>query len=460
MATYQAVVTNAGRTLFSQAATGGGQVLPVRITTGDGTLGSADPTTLSALIHQVQDYSISSSNALVPYQSTYQFLIDSSQVIATYQLREIGLIAKLGTTGTETLIYYSYTTGTPDTISPSSGYNATIDFNTLTITFSNTPNTSATLTAVVPPALHAITHLQRTDGSSTDPLPIVNTTDVGLVPRTPNDPSKVLIGTATAAWASVPRIVGEIIDYAGATPPLGWLLCDGNAYPTAGYPALFAVIGYAYGGSGANFCVPDLRGRSSIGAGQGPGLSPRALAGKGGEETHQLLIAELPAHNHGVNDPWHAHNVYDPGHSHGLTQSPHAHGVYDPGHNHAIGDPGHAHGVADPGHAHSIVNCTGEGLNLPSGFGISIYNPRGAINTSTNATGIGIYGAATNISLGISATGIGIYAQNANISVNGSGTGIGIYGSPTNISIQNTGSYTPHNVMQPFIVLNKLIRAV
>jgi hypothetical protein len=37
----------------------------------------------------------------------------------------------------------------------------------------------------------------------------------------------------------------------------GWLACDGQALATADYPALFGLIGYTYGGSGANFNVPD-----------------------------------------------------------------------------------------------------------------------------------------------------------------------------------------------------------
>jgi microcystin-dependent protein len=56
--------------------------------------------------------------------------------------------------------------------------------------------------------------------------------------------------------------VGTLLDYAGATAPSGYLMCDGRSLSTAGtYAALFAVIGYAYGGSGASFNIPDFRGR-------------------------------------------------------------------------------------------------------------------------------------------------------------------------------------------------------
>jgi hypothetical protein len=47
--------------------------------------------------------------------------------------------------------------------------------------------------------------------------------------------------------------------------PAGWLKCDGSSYNIADYPALYAVIGQTYGGSGSQFNVPDLS--SQLGAG-------------------------------------------------------------------------------------------------------------------------------------------------------------------------------------------------
>src|SRR5215469_3919467 len=62
--------------------------------------------------------------------------------------------------------------------------------------------------------------------------------------------------------------IGAMIDYAGATAPIGWLLCDGTVVTIAAYPRLFAVIGNRYGGDGStNFAVPDSRGRVLAGAG-------------------------------------------------------------------------------------------------------------------------------------------------------------------------------------------------
>ena len=93
-------------------------------------------------------------------------------------------------------------------------------------------------------------------------------------------------------------MVAEIKIYAGAAAPTGFVLCDGTSYATSLYPDLFNVINYDYGGSGANFNVPDLMGRTAIGAGTGTGLTARTIADKVGAETHQLTTAELAAHSH------------------------------------------------------------------------------------------------------------------------------------------------------------------
>jgi hypothetical protein len=43
-----------------------------------------------------------------------------------------------------------------------------------------------------------------------------------------------------------------------ATIPSGWLPCNGGSKTVANYPDLFAIIGYTFGGSGANFSMPTL----------------------------------------------------------------------------------------------------------------------------------------------------------------------------------------------------------
>jgi microcystin-dependent protein len=87
---------------------------------------------------------------------------------------------------------------------------------------------------------------------------------------------------------------GAVMPYAGSSAPGGWLLCDGQSLSTSTYSTLFAVIGYTYGGAEASFTVPDLRSRMPLGAGAGAGLTTRALAATGGQES----ISQVPPHTH------------------------------------------------------------------------------------------------------------------------------------------------------------------
>lgn len=96
--------------------------------------------------------------------------------------------------------------------------------------------------------------------------------------------------------------IGEIILFAGNFAPRGWAFCDGQLLPITQYNALFSILGTTYGGDGrTTFALPDLRGRTPIHAGKGPGLSERRLGSKGGQETVTLTANQIPAHNHSIN---------------------------------------------------------------------------------------------------------------------------------------------------------------
>jgi microcystin-dependent protein len=150
-----------------------------------------------------------------------------------------------------------------------------------------------------------------------------------------------------AAIAEDQRIViGGIVMFTGTTAPLGWLMCDGTSYATASYPALFSVIGYKYGGAGANFNVPDLRDRIPRGAATPSSTSTLAIQAGSDTVSAAALLAALPAHSHGsgtlvngaVGD--HQHSVtgtaanVDINHYHGASsdsQGNHNHTARDPG---------------------------------------------------------------------------------------------------------------------------------
>jgi len=108
---------------------------------------------------------------------------------------------------------------------------------------------------------------------------------------------------------------GASADAGAAGIPAGWLLCDGSAVSRTTYAGLFGAIGINFGGGDGigTFNLPDLRGRTVIGAGQGTGLTTRTIAQKLGEETHTLTEAELAPHTHTITDPGHSHTIASQG---------------------------------------------------------------------------------------------------------------------------------------------------
>jgi microcystin-dependent protein len=81
--------------------------------------------------------------------------------------------------------------------------------------------------------------------------------------------------------------------------PKGWATCSGQIVSIAQNTALFSLLGTTYGGNGqTTFALPDLRGRTPIHWGTGPGLPAVNQGQIGGEENHLLLQTEMPSHNH------------------------------------------------------------------------------------------------------------------------------------------------------------------
>lgn len=88
--------------------------------------------------------------------------------------------------------------------------------------------------------------------------------------------------------------IGEIRMFPFAFAPKGWALCNGQLLPIAANQALFSIVGTTYGGDGrTTFALPDLRGRVPVHTGDDVSLGQAA-----GEEVHQLLSSEMPAHTH------------------------------------------------------------------------------------------------------------------------------------------------------------------
>jgi microcystin-dependent protein len=119
--------------------------------------------------------------------------------------------------------------------------------------------------------------------------------------------------------------VGQIISVGFNFTPVGWLPCDGSLLPISDYEVLFNLIGTTYGGNGTtNFAVPDLRGRSPLNAGQGPGLPAYVQGQLAGSENVTLVANQVGAHSHGLMASSQSGTVGNPATTVALGQNPQA----------------------------------------------------------------------------------------------------------------------------------------
>ncbi|MBK3733331.1 phage tail protein [Azospirillum brasilense] len=107
-----------------------------------------------------------------------------------------------------------------------------------------------------------------------------------------------LVSTPAAA-CNVEPYIGTICTYSFDWCPQGYVVADGRTLAVRENQALFALIGYRYGGNNNDlFAVPDLRGRAAIGTGTGPGLVNIAIGAKVGQQELLLSAAQVPLQPH------------------------------------------------------------------------------------------------------------------------------------------------------------------
>ena len=99
---------------------------------------------------------------------------------------------------------------------------------------------------------------------------------------------------------------GAILPYGGFSAPLGYILCDGSSYLRSAQPALFAVIGTAYGAADStHFNIPDLRGQFLRGVSGVTGRDPDAASrtamnpgGNSGDNIGSIQTSQFASHSH------------------------------------------------------------------------------------------------------------------------------------------------------------------
>ena len=127
------------------------------------------------------------------------------------------------------------------------------------------------------------------------PLPVPRY-DEGIL-RYLNESFLALARIINSGQVSTPP--GTIQHTVASSEPDGWLFINGQSVLLDDFPDLALVVPAAWI-VGSNIVLPDWRGRVLVAAGTGTGLTNRVLNTTGGAETHALVEAEMPSHNHSI----------------------------------------------------------------------------------------------------------------------------------------------------------------
>ena len=133
---------------------------------------------------------------------------------------------------------------------------------------------------------HVSVDLGERVATATLPQNLAGTVQVGSFIRVSIQQNTMVVDCVISGM--VPLIpVGLVAWFGKASPPPGWLVCEGQSFSAATYPDLYAYLG--------GTTMPDYRGQVLVG--QKSGLFG-TLGASVGAETVTLTEAQMPAHSH------------------------------------------------------------------------------------------------------------------------------------------------------------------
>lgn len=262
--------------------------------------------------------------------------------------------------------------------------------------------------------------------------------------------------TAAGGNAGNPYPTGVVLDFTGTTAPAGWILAQEGfiGSRTSGADVIAAdaardlyvlwwnsfsdTIATVSGGRGTSglqdfvdgkqMAIPIKPGTVLGLAGSHTDYTTRSFGEEAGSETHTLTASESGVPSLSISDPGHNH-----------TQNAHTH--TQNAHNHGVTDSGHTHGA---GSLKGDINDTDGSTNNTAAD-----NSNGGGGTITQTQNI--TGSTASATTGITINNATATNQNTTATNNSNTTGITITG-------DNTDASSAHNIIQPTIFVNKIIK--
>jgi microcystin-dependent protein len=188
------------------------------------------------------------------------------------------------------------------------GVNSNYLINTLNIGTDKLKNNLQTSTVVPTIVNSSTTTTSTTTSTSTYSSVSPGLSPTGVSAGTYAAPSNLIVdayGRITSIASQIPSVTGEIKMWPIATPPTGYLICDGSAVSRSTYSALFTIVGTTFGvGNGSStFNLPDFRDRMPIGAGS------TYSANTFGGSADAIVVSHTHTASTSISDPGHFHST-------------------------------------------------------------------------------------------------------------------------------------------------------